>query len=199
MGGGSDKSQPVAGTRGGAWEPRSGHCATTRRPSRRARGAEAPWQCAHQARCRGPGRPWAAGVYRLGRRLTLPTGAFPGARRMSWPPGGAPSTVRHLLYPPPCPQLGPLLRTGRGPCTPTAPRPGVSPCSIQAALPAPWPHPPRRRWGRPFLPFVRAAESLGLSRCLVILTVTELTDSTGPRQRRGVIQPRRLWIQKQVM
>lgn len=107
----------------------------------------------------------------------------------------------HSQAPPvstPMPPAGAPAQDRRGPLYPHC-RP---PCSDQAALPAPRPHPtptPRRRWGRPFLPFVRAAESLGLSRCLVILTVTELTDSMGPRQHRGVIQPRRLWIQKQVM
>lgn len=73
--------------------------------------------------------------------LTLPTGAFPGAWRMSWPPGGAPSTVRHLLYPPPCPQLGPLRRTGGGPCTPTAVRPALTrpPSLLLGHIPPPPP------------------------------------------------------------
>lgn len=192
----------------------SRHCAPTRRPSPRAGGAEAPWRCAHQAQCRGPGRPWpavhlAAVVWAAppncqsvppGTRLTLPTGTFPGAQRTSRLPGGVPSTARRLLCPSPRPQLGPLHRTGGGPCTPTAPHPGDSPCSVQASEPpCSSAMAPRHHWGRPLPPFLRATESLGLGRCLVISTVTELTDSTGPRQHKGVIQPRRLWIQKQVM
>lgn len=94
---------------------------------------QGPWQTlAHCApRCRSPGCPsrlpectaWDA-AHPPDRNLV------PGRRPSSLEARPAPSGIS---CPSPHSQPGPLRRTGGGPCTPTAPSPGDSPCSIQTA------------------------------------------------------------------
>lgn len=138
---------------------------------------QGPWQTlAHCApRRRSPGCPsWTL-------ECAAWDAAHPPDRNLV--PGRRPSSleVRPALSGISCPsphsQLGPLRRTGGGPCTPTAPRPGDLPApSRPQSRSAPQPRPLSLPGvATPTVHSHHCLESLGLGRCLVITTVTELT------------------------
>lgn len=75
--------------------------------------AEAPWQEAHLKTKKW--QTWAVECTCL-RQLTLPDWEPSWRPEDARPPGGVPSTVRHLPYPPPCLSWG--LQDRRGPLGP---------------------------------------------------------------------------------
>ncbi|XP_043341726.1 uncharacterized protein LOC122452287 [Cervus canadensis] len=196
-GGGTDKNQPVVGTGGGSREPLeagvcsrgSGHCTLTWRPSPRAGGAEVPWSWGQQASCRGPGRPWPTVHLAAGVR-----GAPPGCR--SVPPGtrltlligtwcleDVPAPWRRALHRqaspahPHTPSRDPCAGQAGALVPPLPPALGTLPAPSRpqsCSAPQPWPPSPPGV-ATPAVHTRHCPESLGLSRCLVIMTVTELT------------------------